>query len=182
MRKNKEIWRDIEGYEGLYQVSNMGRVKSMPRKITRRLKGEITIDGAILKPNKIGSGYEQVTLYNHGERFNFLVHRLVAEAFIPNPHNYPEVNHKDEVKTNNSVDNLEWCDTKYNINYGGGIEKRSSKQRISVDKYSLTGEFIKHYKSLTDAELDGFNRRLIHRCCKGLQESHKGYNWRFGDD
>ena len=111
-----EEWRDIEGYEGLYQVSNLGRVKSLN---CRGHKGCI----GILTPRFDGKGYEMVALYKEGKARNTKVHRLVAQAFIPNPNNYPQVNHKDEDKTNNCVDNLEWCDTQYNNTYGTRIER-----------------------------------------------------------
>lgn len=123
-----EVWKDIEGYEGLYQVSNLGRVKSLERIISdgRHRKERI------LKPYDDGNGYLRVELQSKP----FKLHRLVAQAFIPNPDNLPFVNHKDENPKNNrvflnddgSVDesNLEWCDNKYNINYGTTQERRIS--------------------------------------------------------
>ena len=98
-----EIWRDVIGFENLYLVSNLGNVYSIHSK--KQLK---------LKDNK---GYYNVTLFKNGKRYYKIVHRLVAEAFIPNPNNFKEINHKDENKINNNVDNLEWCDAKYNLNY-----------------------------------------------------------------
>ena len=108
----EEIWKDIEGYEGLYQVSNLGRVKSFPR------KGTHTTKERILKLTKSNKNYVIVILKNNYIQKAKSVHRLVAEAFIPNPNNLPQVNHKDENKLNNKVDNLEWCDNIYNCNYG----------------------------------------------------------------
>ena len=123
-----EIWKDIEGYEGYYQVSNRGRVKSLERDVVKK-------DGTIIHCNeklKINvhdqKGYQMVKLHKNGSGSMKKVHRLVAQAFIPNPNNLPQVNHMDEVKSNNSVDNLEWCDSKYNNNYG------TKKQRISDAK------------------------------------------------
>lgn len=106
-----EVWKDIDGYDGLYQVSNMGRVKSFKWGKER-----------ILKPYETGNGYLRVELQSKP----FKLHRLVAQAFIPNPDNLPFVNHKDENPKNNMVDNLEWCDNKYNINYGTTQERRIS--------------------------------------------------------
>ena len=103
-----EEWKNIIGYEGLYEVSNMGNVRNVRR-------------NTLLRFSK-NQGYIQVYLYKNGIRTGFKVHRLVALTFIPNPDNLPQVNHKDEDKTNNSVDNLEWCDHKYNINYGHRTE------------------------------------------------------------
>ena len=100
-----EEWKAIPGYEGLYEVSNMGNVRNVRR-------------NTLLRLSKDCYGYIQVSLYKNGRRTGLRVHRLVAEAFIPNPDNLPQVNHKDEDKSNNRVDNLEWCDSKYNLNYG----------------------------------------------------------------
>ena len=104
-----EEWKNIIGYEGLYEVSNMGNVRNVRR-------------NTLLRFSKNNYGYIQVYLYKNGIRNGFKVHRLVAQAFIPNPDNLPQVNHKDEDKTNNSVENLEWCDHKYNVNYGHRTE------------------------------------------------------------
>ena len=111
-------WRPIEGYEGLYEVSNTGQVRSFDRYV-KYSNGRIHLHkGKVLSPSIRYDGYLVVLLSYNGKHKMFSVHRLVAEAFIPNPDNLPQVNHKDEDKTNNSVENLEWCDNKYNMNYG----------------------------------------------------------------
>lgn len=107
---DREEWKDIKGYEGIYQISNMGRVKSLSNGKYKKEK--------IRKYRKDKDGYLQLNLHKNNVMTTFKVHRLVAEAFIPNPHNLPQVNHKDEDKTNNRVDNLEWCTVEYNNNYG----------------------------------------------------------------
>ena len=112
----KEIFKDIEEYEGLYQISNLGRVKSLKYGKER-----------ILKPAKDKKGYLYVCLYKQGKMKIYRVHRLVAQAFIPNPNNLPQVNHKDEDKTNNASSNLEFCDAKYNNNYGNHNKKMGEK-------------------------------------------------------
>ena len=117
-----EEWRDIRGYEGKYQVSNLGRIKSLK-------DSHGNYREKILKFKLEVSGYLQVHLYLENKVKAFKIHRLVAEAFIPNPNNLPEVNHKDENKENNRVDNLEWCDRKYNINYGTRTQKASEKMK-----------------------------------------------------
>ena len=104
-----EVWRPVRGYEGLYEVSNYGRVKSLKRN---------TAHERIMKPIKDSYGYLIVCLNKNGKQTNKKIHRLVAEAFIPNPNNLPQVNHKNEIKTDNRVENLEWCDNKYNTRYG----------------------------------------------------------------
>ena len=117
----EEIWCPIRGYEGIYEVSDQGRVKSIGYGKER-----------ILRPGRNTCGYLLVGLRKNREQKWYLVHRLVAQAFIPNPDNLPQVNHKDENKTNNSVQNLEWCDRKYNCNYG------TRNQRISKPVLQFT--------------------------------------------
>ena len=113
-----EEWRPIEGYEGLYEVSNTGRVRSVDRYVVDSLGHRKFYKGKVLIPVKSNLGYLLVSLCCNGKHKMFLVHRLTAQAFLPNPDNLPEVNHLDEDKTNNRVDNLEFCDRSYNINYG----------------------------------------------------------------
>lgn len=122
----EEIWKDIKGYEGYYQVSNLGRIRSLDRYIATvgNPSGQRLIRGKILRPSKRvmsngKDGYYSVTLYKRGVDTLFNVHRLVAETFIPNPNNLPCVNHKDENKHNNMADNLEWCTIGYNNKYSG---------------------------------------------------------------
>ena len=119
----EEIWRPIEGYEGLYEVSSYGRVRSLDR-YDKYSDGRIYLHkGKVLSPAKDKNGYFVVSLYFNGKHNTIKVHRLVAQAFIPNPDNLPEVNHLDEDKTNNRVENLEFCDRKYNLNYGSRKDK-----------------------------------------------------------
>ena len=114
----EEIWKDIVGYEGLYQVSNFGRVKSLAKYKNGNGGSKFWRKERILKPANTGRGYLMVVLIKEKKRTTYILHRLVAQAFIPNPNNLPQINHKDENKTNNVVSNLEWCDNKYNSNYG----------------------------------------------------------------
>lgn len=175
-----EEWKSIIGFEGLYEVSNLGRVRSLwdGRHQTHRTK--------ILKPIKMNSGYLCVGLHKNGEEKKFLVHRLVAEAFIPNPLNKPQVNHKTEDKTQNSVDCLEWCTNEYNQNYGTRNE-RVSKARINNSKISkpvlqLTknGELVAEYPSTREAERQTvIDPSSISKCCNGKQNSAGGYVWKY---
>ena len=163
----EEIWKDIEGYEGLYQVSNLGRVKSLRRNI-------------ILK-NKIESnGYERVVLSTNNNPKDYSVHRLVAIAFIPNPNNYPIVNHKDENRTNNCVDNLEWCTQKYNVNYGTGIAKRARSQSKKVLQLKPDGTFVKEWESTMAVQRNlGFGQSHIVAVCNGKRRIAYGYLWKY---
>lgn len=132
----QEIWKPIKGYEGLYEVSSLGNVKSLRRNV-------------FLKPGRKESGYLIVSLYKHNSGKNFYVHRLVAEAFIPNPDNLPIINHKDEVKTNNCVDNLEWCDYKYNNSFGTRIERMiDTKVKNGFCNPDMVGLDKKNYKKI----------------------------------
>ena len=168
-----EIWKDIEGYEGLYQVSNCGRVRSL------WLGKE-----KVLQPVKHKNGYLFVSL---GRKKIISIHRLVAEAFIPNPDNLPQVNHRDENKENNNVDNLEWCDAKYNNNYGTH-NKRVSDTQINdqnkskkVIQFSKTGEFIREWPSTNECGRNGFNQGHVAACCRGNTKlkTYKGYIWKY---
>jgi len=146
--KIKEIWKSIEGYEEQYTVSNFGRVRGLNRKdsIGRNIKS------SIIKPQRSKRGYLQVSLCKNGTRKSFKVHRLVADAFIPNPHAYPQVNHKDENKENNYVSNLEWCNNLYNSNWGTRNSRIVSKISHGVYAIDKKGSY-QFYKSETEASL-----------------------------
>lgn len=166
-----EIYRDIEGYEGLYQISDQGNVKSL------KFGKERT-----LKQGKNVYGYSFVVLCKNGNKKLYLVHRLVAQAFIPNPTNLPQVNHKDEDKTNNTVDNLEYCDCKYNINYGKHNEKMA-KSHINHPSYSIPVLCIETdivYPSIKEAQRQlGIYATHINACCLGKRKTCGGYHWQY---
>lgn len=193
-----EEWRDIKGYEGLYQVSNEGRIKSfyLGKEKIRKLFND-------------KDGYLIVSLWKRGVSENPRVHRLVAEAFVPNPNNYPVVNHKDENKQNNMVwvnedgsidynkSNLEWCTVKYNTNYGTCLEKRKEKRKgwkptketvkRVADKHKKPvgmykdGILIKRFESASDAERENNNYKnmSISAACNGRIRTYRGYEWKF---
>lgn len=165
-----ETWKPIEGYEGLYEVSDQGRVK-------RLWYGK----EKILKPQKNTCGYLHVGLHKDGHGKTVLIHRLVAEAFIPNPNNLETINHKDEVKTNNTVDNLEWMSKRDNDNYGTRnkrVGEALSKQVQMFDK--KTGELLATFPSTREAErVTGISQSNISSCCNGKRKSAGGYIWRY---
>lgn len=129
-----EIWKEITGYEGLYQVSNLGNVRRIGHLETNKNGIQRMLKDKNLKPKVDGKGYVHVILFNQNKRKTIRIHRLVAEMFIPNPNNYPQVNHKDEDKQNNKVDNLEWCTNKYNSNYGNRCQNISKTIRLWWEK------------------------------------------------
>ena len=165
-----EIWKDIEGYEGLYQVSNQGNVKSLKRKYVLADK--------ILIPRIDTDGYALVNLSKHNKKTTFKIHRLVAETFIPNPDNLPEINHKDENKLNNKADNLEWCDRKYNNTYGTRqnlykVLPQNKKNNTYTSKAIQCIETGIIYPSISEAQ------RQI-KCRINLkQKTSGGYHWKY---
>lgn len=165
-----ETWIDVKGYEGLYQVSNLGNVKSLGNDKKRKEK--------ILIPSLNNKGYQKVNLCKNGKDETRKVHRLVAEHFIPNPDNLPQVNHRDEDKTNNCVNNLEWCDAAYNNKYG----TRTAKTSKPIIQYTKDGQFVAEFPSTMEAARQtGVSVGNICSCCKGNPKySHAGgYIWRY---
>lgn len=162
-----EIYKDIEGYEG-YQISNHGNVKSLNYNKTGKEK--------ILKPKKNKSGYLQVVLYQQGKGKYHYIHRLVAQAFIENPNNLPQVNHKNQIKTDNRVENLEFCDAKYNCNFGTRNE-RSATNRSKPVMCLETGVV---YPSANEAARQlGFAQTHISSACNGKYKQMYGYTWEY---
>lgn len=183
MDNSIEIWKDIEGYEGMYQVSNMGRVRALDR--AKPNSGGQIAKGHILPQSDNGHGYRFVSLWKFNKGRRFYVHRLVASAFIPNPSNLPIINHKDENKSNNRYENLEWCTQKYNINYGNHM-KRLKESYIAngnnrpIDVYDKNGAFLKTFDCSNEVckEL-GVHRRGLYLVCQGVAKSYKGYRFAF---
>ena len=185
-----EYWKDVKGYEGFYQVSDCGKVKSLERDVffpngtIHRIKGKILVPGL----NK--DGYACVNLYKNGKGKNIKVHRLVAEAFLQNTENKPQVNHKNEVKTDNFVENLEWCDNKYNANYG----TRTQRQKQTFKDNCKSGK-IKRVKKVFCVELNktfdyaksaeeelGVCEKSIGKACRGERKTAGGFHWRYASE
>lgn len=166
---NKEIWKPVVCYEGLYLVSNFGRVYSIKK-------------GILLKATDNGRGYLQVGLWKNGKHYTHRIHRLVADAFIPNPYNLPEVNHIDENKLNNCVENLEWCTHEYNTAYGD--RSRKVREKTTNGKLSAPVEQIKPngqriiYPSMQEAHRQtGISQGNISEVCNGKRKMAGGSRW-----
>lgn len=180
----KEIWKDVEGYEGLYQISNYGNLRSLVDKYGKKRV-------LLRKCQKTAKGYLHTRLYKNHKGKTLRIHILVAKAFIPNPHNYPMVNHKDEDKTNNCVWNLEWCDNSYNSNYGTLPERKSiintnhpSKSK-QVAMFDNNWNLLRVFPSCSEAQRQtGINQSLISKVCRAPigHFSAGGNNWRFWDE
>ena len=177
----EEMWVDIEGYKGLYQVSNTGKV--------RRIKwhGFSKIGYNELKPSRVGKAlYQRVNLSKNDVSKSMYVHRLVAQAFLPNPENLPEVNHKDENPANNHVSNLEWCTCKQNCNYGKRGERIAEKLRNDLTRkkpvlqYSIDGVLIARYASAKEASVAvNGDKSSICTCANGKVKTAVGYKWKW---
>lgn len=171
-----ENWRPIRGFPD-YEVSNLGRVKSLSRDYGYGSHGDM-----ILKPDT-AKGYKRVTLFRDCVRHRRQVHRLVAEAFIPNPENLPLVNHKDENKANNRVENLEWCTQQYNANYGTRNSRIGERVSRKVVQLTMDGTVVRVWNSMTAAaRATGACLSEISTCCKNQKYSAAGYKWRKADE
>lgn len=201
--KNGELF----DYTGYYEISNFGQVRSLDRVVTD-WRGEVLLKGKIKNSVSDADGYLVVSLHKEGKTSMFKIHRLVATAFIPNPENLPQVNHKDENKQNNKVDNLEWCTAKYNRNFGTCIERgrntslkndsynksRDKAKRTLIERGSygapkpilkinpLTGEVIKEYASATLASAEHGNNSHISDAALGKRNIAAGYKWIYKED
>lgn len=167
-----EKWKSVVGFENRYEVSDKGNVRNARTRV-------------VLRPQKRNHGYLCAWLYDghHGKQFS--IHRLVAEAFIDNPNGYTEVNHIDECKQNNSADNLEWCDRKYNTNYGTAQKRRSGKnvngpKAKAIDQLDLNGNYISTFPSMAEIKRTlGFNQSNIFCAIHGKYSQAYGFKWRY---
>ena len=186
----EEIWKDIKGYEGYYQVSNYGRVKSLDRIISSSTSNTFYKKGQLIKlRNK--KGYYNVSLSKNNKSRHFIVNKLVATAFIDNPNNYNQTNHKDENPLNNYIENLEWCNSQYNNTYGTKLERvkktmiaRNLKMAQKVIlQFDLNENFIREWDSASQIhKAYGYNIGFIGRCCKIKNSTGYNYIWRYKDE
>lgn len=188
----EEVWKDIEGFQGCYQVSNLGMVKGLNRYVPCGKNGGVRLQkGCILSTSENEKGYLRVRISrSRKEKYTFLVHRLVAKAFIENQNNYPQVNHIDGNKKNNNVSNLEWCNNSYNQihAYAHGLNDQSKydagrpKRKVAqIDIH--TKEIIFIYESISNASIETDTQSsLIRKVCKGERSKTKGYKWRYATE
>ena len=165
----QEIWKEIDGYDGKYEVSNYGRVRSLKRWRSTNFR--------ILKNALTHRGYYSVSLSKNGKVKNYLVHRLVAASFIKNPLNLPQINHKNENKTDNCASNLEWCTNAYNMNYGTRLARQIGKNSKAV----ICCETGIIYNSLAEASRQNppIRQGNITLCCQGKNKSAGGFHWKY---
>lgn len=188
----KEIWKDIPGYEGYYQISNLGRVKSLPKKRNNN-NGYYIQKEMILKNHLNNKGYQYVYLSVPIKK-KYYVHRLVGIAFIPNPFKKPYINHIDCNPLNNNMKNLEWCTPQENTDHMVSLKrnirdenwfKRQAKARKKQCKKvigtKINGNEVIIFNSMQEAQRNGFNAGGISECCSGKRKFHKGYLWRLYD-
>ena len=175
----KEKWKDVLDYEGLYMVSNLGRVKHLPRTSGGGF-GSRYIGEYLLKPKLEYNGYLRVGLSRNYKMRYVSVHRIVAQSFISNPYNYPVINHKNENKQDNRVENLEWCTSKYNSNYGTSIDRRRKAQSKKVYQYALNGSYMAEFQSATEAAKEvGGSRSGIALACEGKIRYAYNFMWSY---
>lgn len=184
-----EVWRDVVGFEGLYKISNKGNVYSVERKDSiGRKRGGFTLKARTKK-----RGYLDVNLCKNGVLKRKLIHRLVAQAFIPNPNNFLEINHKDENKTNNRVENLEWCTRKYNNNHGKRTEKARRKLSKKVKAVNIESGEVLTFNSTQEARNEGYAGSNVSLACRGVYKdgtgkligdghTYRGHRWSYEEE
>lgn len=184
-----EIWKQISGYEGIYEVSNLGRIKSCDKIVDDDYCGKRRFRSRVRRQSKNNSGYYQVGLSKNNKVKKFLVHRLVCEAFCENPDNKPEVNHINEIKADNRACNLEWCTRRENLNFGTRNERAGKASGMTrgkpIQQFTQNGEFVAEYWSAREASRQtGISQGNISNCANGSRRnSHAGgYIWKYKEE
>ena len=179
----EESWKPVVGYEGLYEVSDLGRVRSLDRVVKGKRNSKWERKGRILQQANRGNGYYAVGLYKSGTQKMYHVHRLVAVAFIPNPFNKPCVNHLDENKQNNAISNLEWATHKENTNWGSCVERSAKASSKPVLQFTKAGEFLAEFYGAREAErATGVREQGISRCANRQAKTAGGFIWVYSKD
>lgn len=179
----EEVWKDIEGYEGLYQVSNLGRVRSLDRVVKSERTGYKTVYGKIIKPSIQNTGYYYVLLYKDGKALRKTLHRIIAKAFIPNPDNKPQIDHINGEKTDCRIENLRWVTPGENNSNPHRCKEFSISKRGNgykkIIQYSLDGDFIKEWDGSKPAAMSLGKKSSTHivDCLAGRKQSAYGYKW-----
>lgn len=181
-----EIWKKIDNCDN-YEISSLGRVRSIDSTVIRSNGRPMTVVGKILSTHKSVKGYVNISLYDNNKKHHrYQVHRLVANAFIPNPDNLPQVNHKDEDKENNNVDNLEWCTLNYNINYGNRKARLSNSNRNNpklsriILQYDKDMNLVKEWASMNEIKrVLNYSIGSIYNCCQLKYKQAYDYIWRY---
>ena len=178
-----EEWKPVKNYEQYYEVSSLGRIRSLDRKTIFKDGRVRQFYGKVLIINTVNnSGYLTVSLHDRGKSKTFLVHRIVAEAFVENPNQYTEVNHIDQNKKNNRVENLEWCTNKENVNHGNEIERGAKKQRRNFVQLDMDGNLVKVWSGFKKMQREtGVQRKSVYECCVGKRDSYMGYKWKYAE-
>lgn len=176
----EEVWKPVKGFEGLYEVSNFGRVKSLSRYVRNSQdRGDRLIRSRFLKQCEDTEHYLLVGLHKDGKQTMRKVHRLVAEVFLDNPHNFPQVNHKDENPQNNKLPNLEWCSARYNNNYGHHTGRQARTCSKPIVQKTLTGQLVHVWPSINEAKRHGYSTFHMVACCKNKEKKYRGFKWQY---
>lgn len=174
-----EVWRDIQGFEGYYQISDCGRVWSLDRQVLRSTNGSTRLCKGLILKNKIDKdGYNTVELWIKGKKNTKRCARLVGQNFIPNPHNKPEINHKNGNRSNDAIGNLEWSTVSENRLHSHRILKRKIGTEREIQALNTKGEVL-HFDSIKAAERAGFHRNSIYECLNGNYSHHRGFIWSY---
>lgn len=180
--EEKEVWHNIKGYENLYMVSNTGKIKRLSRVVENKgsYSGKYILKEKEMKLHFNKDGYAIVNLSKNNTKKAIKVHRLVAEAFIPNPNEYFEINHINEIKDDNRVENLEWCDRKYNVNYGLRNKKTSISESKEIIQLDLSNNILNKFYGIREASR---NTKIQHshiaECCMGKRKTAGGFKWKY---
>lgn len=175
----QEIWKDISGYEGYYEVSSLGNVRSKERCVLYPYGGYHKRKAKDLSKSISHNNYYKVILHKDGKKNTCLVHQLVAKAFIPNPNNHVTINHKDECGFNNCVENLEWCTQKYNVNYGTRTERMKKTKGTETYQYDKDMNWVATYSSTAEAaQRNNYTQSQVSIACRN-GHLYKGYYWSY---